>query len=475
MGARSRKAKTIRTAKDFDARRLAAALGSPKDGRLAINAWTLADIFHARNMQLAGGFALPARLAESMRTDDALAVAYKNRLAPQRCLPVKVEPAKGARAASIAGEAEALYGEKGVGLRVSTRADINGCLANHGVAIGYNVANVREDGSRIDLELRYWPLEFVRWDELARCFKTRVDPQTVHPGDIPTDPELGALGGGWEVPIIHGDGRWVIFSNHDDKPWTQDAAILSGCAVWARHAFAARDWSKSSLVHGNAKLMGELPQGVPLQTGEDNDSLSDEAAAFLELLKSLVGADAPVGIRPSGSKTEFIGPTGTNWQVFSELVLNGERSAARIYLGTDGILGAQGGAPGVDIGALFGVATTIVEGDLEAIERGVYEGTIVPWTALNFGDSSLAPMMKYQRPDADEDARLVGVAKRRKAFYEDLKAARESGCEVDQAFVDELAEEYKITAPRLKELASPDAAAPAAPAAAPIPLRSVPR
>jgi hypothetical protein len=37
------------------------------------------------------------------------------------------------------------------------------------------------------------------------------------------------------------------------------------------------------------------------------------------------------------------------WEVWAKLAEVAERRAARIYLGTDGVLGAQGGAPGVDI------------------------------------------------------------------------------------------------------------------------------
>src|SRR5262249_10848254 len=147
-----------------------------------------------------------------------------------------------------------------------------------------------------------------------------------------------------------------------------------------------------------AKVIGEMPEGVPLQK---DGALSDEAAAMVELLRAIASGDSPIGIRPAGSKTDFLVNTSTAWQIFENLSTNAEKAAARIYLGTDGTLGAQGGAPGVDIKALFGVASTIVEGDLECLERGFKTGTIEPWTALNFGDSSLAPTRKYLLPDPD--------------------------------------------------------------------------
>src|SRR5689334_4767132 len=123
MGAPSKRAKRVRSASEFDLPRLEALLRMPRDGRTTIDAWSFADIYAAREEQLLGQFVRPARMAEQMRTDDALAVAYENRLAPQRCIPVEIVAAKGARGASIADEAEALYGANGVGIHAETLAD----------------------------------------------------------------------------------------------------------------------------------------------------------------------------------------------------------------------------------------------------------------------------------------------------------------------------------------------------------------
>ena len=57
-----------------------------------------------------------------MRTDEALAVPYWRRLAPQRSVPIGLKPAPGARGASIAGEAEALFGANGVGVHAETKS-----------------------------------------------------------------------------------------------------------------------------------------------------------------------------------------------------------------------------------------------------------------------------------------------------------------------------------------------------------------
>ncbi len=454
MGRASKRATKIRDASEFNLSRLQAELAIPRGETVSSFSWSLPEIFTARDAQLRGQFHIAARAAESMRTDDALFVAYGNRLAPQRCIQVEIVPANDKpKAISIAGEAEALYGKDGVGVRQGAFADINGCLVNHGVAFGVNVATVREDGSRIDLEHRYWPIQYVRWDSYRRQFVTRVDPSTVQPGDqLLQDPALGFIGA-YEIEIIHGDGRWVIYTNHEFEPFKQEAALLPALAVWARHGFAIRDWSKGSVAHGNAKFVGELPTGIPLQKTGTNGAttMTDEAAAMLLLLRDLASADSPIGIRPAGSKSDFITNTSTAWQVWTELVGNGEKAAARIYLGTDGTLGTTGGAPGVDISELFGVAVTKVKGDFGCIERCFGTGVVEIWTALNFGDSSLAPSRKYMLPDVDEEAWRAAIATRRTAFFADIESARANGFVITQEYVDATAKEFDVTPPRLPE------------------------
>lgn len=437
MGAPSKRARKIRTSDEFNLSRLSAQLRAPQRHDAATS-WTIAEIVAARDLQMAGRFERPARLVESMRTDDALFVAAQNRLAPARCIPVELRPAgDNTRARSIASEAAALWGQEGVGVQADTIADINGCLVDHGVAFGYNVANPRADGSRVDFEHHYWPIDAVRWDPIDRAFKTRVDSYGLAPID-------GATATG-EIPIVHGDGRWTIYRRHEHAPWKADAAILSAALVWARHAYALRDWSKGSTAHGNAKIVGELPEGMPLQ-GADG-GLTPEAAAFLELLRTLASVDSPYGVRPSGSKTEILSNSSSAWQVWDELAANAEKAAARIYLGTDGTLGANGGAPGVDIASLFGVAATKVEGDLRTIERCFRTGVIEPWCAVNFGDSALAPRRVYLIPDGDQAARHKSAAEQNAAYLGALKTASEAGIVLTPEYVAGLAKDFGVRVP----------------------------
>ncbi len=424
MAAASKRAKKVRVASDFNLIGLAPELKAPKvtSGSYA---WTLDSIRQARDAQMLGRFAQASRLAAASRTDYAIFSSFLNRLAPQHGLPVKLEAAnETARALRIRDEGEALFGKDGVGIHPDTLTDIDATLTNHGVAFGINVVTPREDGSRIDYEHKSWPIEFVRWDQASRSFRTQVDGQQ-------------------EEAICHGDGRWVVYKQHDDKPW-QYGAILPCALLWADHAFGVRDRAKASSSHGNAKIVGTMPEGVAIESAPG--VLTPEGNAFRELLRVIASAETPVGIKPYGSTLDYITNNSQAWQIFKEIIDSGDKAADRIYLGVGVTAPSSGGDA---IGYLFGVRNDIVEGSLRAIERGILTGIIEPWCALNFGDSTLAPVRRYLMPDVDEDARRKSVADRTTAFYDAIQKAKANGFDVNQGYIDQLADDYGIVAPKL--------------------------
>lgn len=410
----------------------------------AAYSWELSAIMSARDQQMGGQFAQAVRLAAAMRTDDALAVAYENRLAPQRSLGVRLVAAPGSRGARVAAEGENAFGPNGASVTRETISAIEGALINHGVAVGYNRWTAREDGSRLDLVHECWPLEFCSYDSISRGLYTQVD-QTF---GTPVPRTFGARGYPFvDIPWTP-DGTWTVYRMIANQPWNQSAAILAGALVWARHAFAARDWSKGSASHGNAKVVGTLPTEWSLQQTDPVTgavSLTPEAESYLAVLQDIASQDCPVGIAQAGSTLQYLTNPSRAWEVWRELMLNAERAAARIYLGTDGTLGATGGAPGVDISELFGVATTRVQSSLAAITRGVQTGVIDPWTAVNFGDSSLAPQREYIFPDADTQRVREEQQANEVAFTAAIVARRGAGLDVTQEVVDELAERYGVT------------------------------
>lgn len=430
--AASKRAKRTKQADSFQLAQLLSFL-RPRVFTAGAYSWDLESIRAARDAQMMGRFSQAAKMAASMRTDDAIFTARKNRLAPLRSLAIALAAAPGPKGASICGEGDALFGQDGIAISRDTIADLNGDLADHGFAVGYNDWTTRKDGSRVDVVHHAWPMEHISWHAQERTLKTFGE---------------GDAAAGLLIPITHGDGRWVVYRNHETLPWQQDAAMLPGALVWARHAFASRDWARGSASHGNAKVIGTLAEGVELQSkNEDGASvMTDDAAAFLALLQDVASLDTPVGIAPYGSTVQYLTNSSGAWEVWREMMISAEKAAAKIYLGTDGTLGAAGGAPGVDITALFGIATTIMQGDISAIERGLQTGVIEPWTAINFGDTSLAPRRRYVVTDPDTQRVRAELATNEAAMVAAVQARRAAGFVVTQEYCDKLSEQYGVEA-----------------------------
>lgn len=465
--ARSKRARPVRTRSEFDVRRLQRRMDRPRQPSAAY-CWSLEDIYRARDSQMAGHFMAPAELAAAFNSDDALFVARQNRLAPIESMGVELLPGcDNARAASVAGEADALFGDHGCGISAGDIKSINRDLADHGVAFGFNSWCARPDGSRIDIVHQHWPIRDTRWDPHTERFLTNIQAdQEAPPTTAPADRDYGRLI--TQVPIVHGDGRWVIYTNQRHHPWQHDAALLPGALVWARHAFPSRDWISSSQAHGNINWLGTLPPQVPLQQAStDNPEqfvLTREAQAMLDLMGDLAGLEQPYGIVPNGAAVDMKVNPSRAWEVFEKLIQNAEKAAARIWLGTDGILGSQGGAPGVDISALFGVASTIIQGDVGAITRGFHGGVLEPWAAVNFGDSLLVPTRSYQIPDPDLQQAREQLIANEQAYVAAVTARQQAGFAAAdpvafQAWADELAKRLGVAPAKLQLIQGGAAAA----------------
>lgn len=423
MAAKSKKAKVVRVSSDFD---LARMLREPRPTKrtTGLFAWDEDQIRQARAAQMDGAFAPARSLAKAVKTDGEILAALENRQAPSRGIPVEVKPANGtARAARVRDEAEPLFKRNGIAISAATIGTLVEHLALHRVAIGYNVWTARDDGSRWDVVHHAFPLENVRWNRSLLTFEAFTEDGI--------------------VPIVHGDGTWAIYTKEELEPWT-NGALVALALIWADAAFGKRDRAKSSVSHGNSKFIGTLPDGVALQVQNDDNtvSLSPAALAFLDLLRSL-HEELPAGIAPAGGKVEMLSDTSTAWQIWDSIINSNGKSAARVLVGSDGTVTDSGGNY-IKSTMLFGVRNDIVEGDLESLTAGFDSGVIVPWTAINFGSSELAPSRAFLVPDADEAARRETAAANETAFWKSIEAAKANGCVVDQAYVDARAKVYGI-------------------------------
>jgi hypothetical protein len=456
--ARGKAAQPAKTAADYDLARLMQRVDQPLQPSTAFS-WSLPDIIAGRDAQSAGLFHLPAEMNASMNADDAIYVAKQARVAPVEAMGVAVEAAgESGKAGRVAAQAAPLFGDGGSAMSKATEKSINRDLADHGVAFGINRRWWINPNGSIGVEHEHWPIRDVCWDAGSERFlaQIRVDgepPPTKAPATTSFTGRIVS-----SVPIIDGDGRWVIYQSQAHHSWQHDAAILPGSLVWARHAFGAGDWAAVSRSHGSPKWVGTLSEeGEPIQeTDEDGNVVLTQAAKdMLALMADLASLSSAYGLKPYGSKAELIVNTSTAWQVFSELMQNAEKAAARIWTGTDALLGAQGGAPGIDISQLFGVASTIIQGDVNTITRAFHRGVIVPWTALSFGSAALAPARVYQIPDPDLQRARVDYVANETAYVAMIGARRAAQLIVDQRWLDETAKRLGVTPAQTEELLDP--------------------
>jgi phage gp29-like protein len=374
-------------------------------------------------------------------SDDAIYVARANRLAPITAVASRLEPHDSRRGRDVAKRLQ-----DSVVAPQSTLLGLLGTLVDHGIAVGRLSHEIADDGSLVSMRLHEWPLEHVYVDAPAG------------------DALIARTTTGSET-IVHGDGSWVVVRRMDRQPWRYDAALVPASLVGYAHAEGLADWAGATRAHGLARVMGELPEGYALATSDG--ALTPEANAFLRLLQDVASGEAAAGIRPAGGKVDFLTHASSAWQVFRESALSREKAAARIYLGTDAVLGSVGGAPGVDISELFGVASTKIQGDIQAIERAMRTGVYEPWTAINYGDSKLAPSLRYELPDPDADRRRDERARGLERLTTTINQMREAGLEVNAGTVSRLAEEYGAAGAVI-------ASAPAAPPAEAAPASSPP-
>lgn len=391
-------------------------------------AWDYDALRSARDQQVRGLFRRPAELARSLKTDAAIFATLLNRLAPHRGLPRQVSTKRklSELGRAILDECTATFAvETSTSLPLGVIADDLERLVLHGIAVDQVYWVPREDGSRLDAFVEPWPQEALERDQ--------------------TTYELFALTETGRVKVEHGDGRWLVHSAFSDRP-EQWGAIVALALLWPDRAFTVRDRSRNSESHGDDKWLGEMPEGVPID--------SPQGTAMLEQMELLYEARRSM-IRPYGSKVERSEAMSSNWQIFKEIIEADSKDIQRILLGQDGTMSNSGGNY-IKSWGLFGVRNDIVEGDLTTLGSTYSTGLLRPWSLVNFGRWDRL-RFEWLMPDADQDARHESAGKRHDSFNKAVKEYRDNGFLLDEDAIAELAASYGVKPPRLAPVPAPAA------------------
>lgn len=389
--------------------------------------WTTSAVLAARQDQASGVYKSAAELFRSARTDAAVYAALLNRIAPQMILPIEIEkgPAYGHASRGLADrvcdEAREQFLGDAPAFPPTVRAEINECLAVHGEAFAQNVWTYNDETGRLDVRLESWPIEYVRHFEIG--------------------PDGGrgryalTYEGRW-VPIVHGDGQWVVFSARDLQPW-YSGALMPLCGLWDDRAWAIRYRAMNAESHGDSKWIATLPQGVK--------TTSDQGSALLAQVQRLNNFQRSL-LKPFGAEVKREEATGMGWQIFREIITEDNADIFRVFTGQ---IPRGDSSQRLSSEQLFGVTQDVVESDTNIIARGVNTGTIRGWQAKNFGRVDLAKGINYLIPKPEQDARRDSIAKRWDSFNSILEKARANGVDITDDFVNGLQKELGLSGAKL--------------------------
>lgn len=383
--------------------------------------WDIPRIREARDAQARGEFYTSAQLCDQVITDPNVLSALTQRVSPA----VAVEPQITGEESPMMPAARWYFPEKRIDAVVdpgvystAKRAWVHANLALAGVCFMQALWKPREDGSLIDGSLEPWPLAATWYDRTRKKYY--------------------AITTQGDVPIVHGDGKWVVID-----PWGYEShtmgAIRAIALTYGSSGYARIDRAGSSRATGQPSIWGELPEGIKID--------SDEGKAFAKALQTVLRGRA-WGVRPHGAKTELVQITGQTATIFGEILKSDKSEVYAALCGQDGTASDKGGTYTKAV-ILEGVLYSIVERCVNAESSAIGTGFLRPWTHINGFDTKKAPALRYPLPDPEEDARVEALLKRYITACDSLKAMRAVGLDVTQDVVNRIAREAKLDLGRL--------------------------
>ncbi|HEX2879904.1 MAG TPA: DUF935 family protein [Polyangiaceae bacterium] len=252
----------------------------------------------------------------------------------------------------------------------------------------------------------FWHPQNLRWDDRNRQWLMRVA--------SPGNPD------GWkEVPIVAGDGTWILHTPFGvNRPWARGAwRALSRFALIKAYAIA--DWSSHS--GKSSVLTGTSPKDVSIKPAERNALAQDIYER---------GREAVV-VLPAGFDLKLV-EAAANTKALFDAQIDMANKAIAIY--------TRGGNLTTEISSSAGsrAATESQERlgddaklrwDAQSLTTTVHDQSLMPWAEFNFGDPTLAPWPVYPT-EPEED--LKGKVDSEDKALDVLGKAENLGLDVDR-------------------------------------------
>lgn len=324
------------------------------------------------------------------------------------CLATRVNALLGCKEDLVAPEGQERRGRRLIAdvgrwwwtvLDESTRAQ----LLVWGLMAGVGIATMAWDMSPDRLtpkSVRALPNDGLFWDDQSRKLYYQFD-------------------GGLVEEVVHGDGKWIVFSPYGYRSWTQ-GKVMSLADCWLMRQWTRRDWARRNELVGQGIIKGTTPPGAlpPAQ---------DTWAAKLRRMGSSGVIVCPKSADGSGYDATLIEAKADGHDLFSSFIAQQNVDIAV------GLLG-QNLTTEVPSGGVFGttahgaVRQDYLEWDSRSEADCLRSGAIVPCVVVNGGEEALAPWPeRHTDPPEDEKAK----AETRKTQVETIAAAKQLSPRVD--------------------------------------------
>jgi len=244
-----------------------------------------------------------------------------------------------------------------------------------------------------------------------------------------------------QLPVIPGDGKWLLHSPYGDYRGWMYGAIRALTEPWLIRHFAIRDWARFSEIHGLPTRVGMVPAA----------SDPAERAAFENSIGNLGSSTAmilPTGVDGiNGYDYKLIEATDAAWQSFPGLRDHCDSAITLAILGQNLTTEVKEGS--FAAARVHGdVRQGILQADNRALSQTIHEQLARPFALYNFGNADLAPWTEWEvTPWEDFDMK----AKMFQAFGTALEVMRRGGVQFQsEEDISKMAKSFGLDLPEVK-------------------------
>lgn len=366
-----------------------------------------------------GHFASPATLCDAMMRDDRIGAVRRTRVGGLLACPLEFQPPGQRRKERKI--AELWGGVDGVPplWPQAFSPAVLASLVDWGFMCGVGIAEIIWSssvvmGRRMWMpRLRLWHPQWVRWDQMQRCYQVQAQEGTINLPRIDEQPRS--------------DGKWLIWTPFGfEGGWRQCHLKALGIMYLARQ-WARRDRSRYSETHGQGIRVAD----VPASAGQE-----EKDAFFNEVMNA--GSDGVVMAQKQGGPdgvdfdVRLVEAQAKTYEVFEAEISELSTSIAINILG-------QNLTTEMQEGSLAGIKVqNAVRIDKKredaALGHVLYEQVLTWWAQYNYGDPDLAPRPVWQVEPPDDE---LADATATKTHCEAVSAAKNAGIPIDvRAYAD---------------------------------------